>query len=149
MLLMDQKEIIKKIQADALPKICKGNAFHTVRDAFAGKMDYMKKKGMYGNIAYYFTKNTPSYFEDNVEEWVNGMSFSDIEICGITINQILSAHGNMGFLEALDAVIMVHNEFISAEEVLSGSYREGRKSMFPTCEGICAGRVILIGGVSH
>ena len=138
------REIIKKIQADTLPKIYKGNAIHTARDVFVGKMDYMKKKGMYGNIAYYFTKNTPSYFEDNMTEWIEGRSLSSIEIDGITINQILSAHGNMGFLEALDAVIMVHND-ISAEEVLSGSYMEERRTMFPTCKDICAGRAILIG----
>lgn len=145
MLLMEGREIIKKIQADTLPKIYKGNAIHTARDAFVGKMDYMKKKGMYGNIAYYFTKNTPSYFEDNMTEWIEGRSFSDIEIDGITINQILSAHNGMSFLGALDAVIMIHNEFISAEEILSGSYMEERKSMFPTCKDICAGRVIFIG----
>lgn len=108
----------------------------------------MKKKGMYGNIAYYFTKNTPSYFEDNVEEWVNEMSFSDIEIDGVTINQILSAHGNMGFLEALDAVIMLHNEFISAGEVLADGYKEKRVSMFPREENIKGSKIILIGNYS-
>lgn len=134
MLLMEGKGLIKKIQEG-----------RGVYKPFQQKKDYIRNKNVYENISCYFIKNTPSYFEDNMAEWIEGKPFSDIEIDGITINQILSAHENMGFLEALDAVIMVHNEFISAGEVLADGYKEERKSMFPTCEDICAGRVILIG----
>lgn len=137
MLLTEPRIFIKKIQEG-----------RGIGKLFQQKMDYIRNKKLYENISCYFIKNTPSYFEGNMEEWVNGMSSSDIEICGITINQILSAHNGMSFLEALDAVIMVHNEFISAGEVLADGYKEKRVSMFPREENIKGSKIILMGNYS-
>lgn len=134
MLLMEGKGLIKKIQEG-----------RGVYKPFQQKMDYIRNKNVYENISCYFIKNIPSYFEDNMTEWIEGRLFSDIEIEGITVNQILSAHNGMSFLEALDAVIMLHNEFMPPEQVLSGSYMEERKSMFPTKEDVLIDKIILIG----